>query len=172
MLKHSNLLNQMFIKNYKSFLEARLSDILKVKSTGGESDRIQKYIDMDFDFSKRLLKYVTLKRRVDKRKVQFTLNWNDNVSHDLKKRIKERTSFKSIEEFNDLFKSIIIKVFPSMVGKELISNGKYSLYSVEYNISIIIYFNINKYINKDYELTIKTVLPGKKGENIVNLIEV
>ena len=160
------------ILKFDKFLEARLSDILKVKSKGGISDEIQRQIDLDFDFTKNLTKYITLKQRVNKRKVQFTIKWNDRVSHDIKERIKDRTSFKSIEEFNDLFKYIINKIFPKMVGKELISTGKYSIYIKEYDISMIIYFDINKYINETYEIEVKTILTGRKGHKVNNLIEI
>ena len=76
------------ILKFDKFLEARLSDILKVKSKGGISDEIQRQIDLDFDFTKNLTKYITLKQRVNKRKVQFTIKWNDRASHNIKDRIK------------------------------------------------------------------------------------
>jgi hypothetical protein len=162
----------MIIKNFKLFLEARLSDVVKVKSIIDKTDNIQKYVDMDFDSNKNLIKYITLNNRIDKRKVQFKIKWNHNISHDFKKRINDRTSFKSIEEFNEFFKSSINKVFPSMVGKQLFNNGDYCLYSKEYDISVIISFDIQKYIKGDYELFVKTILPGKTGYNIVKIIEI
>ena len=80
-------------------------------------------MDTDFDFTKNLVKLITLNQRVGKNKIQFKIHWNHNISHDFEKRVKERTNFKSIKEFNDFFKSIINYVFPSMIGKELYEIG-------------------------------------------------
>lgn len=162
----------MFITKFKLFLEARLSDVARIKSIIDKTDNIQKYIDMEFDSNKNLIKYITLNNRINKRKVQFKIKWNHNISHDFNKRINDRTSFKSIEEFNEFFKYSINKVFPSMVGKELFKNGDYCLYSKEYDISIIIDFNMIKYIDGNYELFVKTILPGKTGYKIVKIIEI
>ena len=59
-----------------------------------------------------------------------------------------------------------------MVGKELISSGRYSLYSKEYNFSIIMDFSIDEYIDGIYDVNIVTILPGKKGNNIVRFINI
>lgn len=162
----------MIIKDFKLFLEARLSDVVKVKSIIDKTDNIQKYVDTDFDFTKNLVKLITLNQRVGKNKIQFKIHWNHNISHDFEKRVKERTNFKSIKEFNDFFKSIINYVFPSMIGKELYEIGDYCLYSKEYDISIIINFNINKYNKGDYKLFVKTILPGKTSYRVEKIIEI
>ena len=162
----------MIIKDFKLFLEARLSDVVKVKSIIDKTDNIQKYVDTEFDSSKNLIKFITLNKRVGKNKIQFKIKWNHKISHDFKKRVNDRTSFKSIGEFNEFFKSIINYVFPSMVGKELYEKGDYCLYSKEYDISVIISFDIKKYIKGDYELFTKTILPGKSDYNILKIIEI
>lgn len=165
----------MIITKFELFLEARLSDIVRLSSDDKDSDiyqHISKLKDSEFDFSKNLLKYITLRKRIDNKKVQFKIEWNDTSIHDLKIRIKDRTSFKSIEEFNSFFKSIMNQIFPKMVGKELFKTGNYSIYIKEYNFSIIISFNIADYIRNNYSILIKTILPGKKDNNILGLIEI
>jgi hypothetical protein len=58
-----------------------------------------------------------------------------------------------------------------MCGKELYKKGRYSIYLKEYNISIIVEFDLNKNMGKNYNISIITILPGKKGNNIVKFIE-
>jgi hypothetical protein len=59
-----------------------------------------------------------------------------------------------------------------MCGKELYETGRYSIYLKEYNISILVEFDLKKNMGKNYNLRIVTVLPGKKGSNIVRFIEI
>lgn len=162
----------MIIKNYKLFLEARLADLLKIKGEGDLAKELSKIKDAEFDISKKLVRFITLKKRVNNKKIQFEILWNDSAKHNLVKRIKERTSFNSVEEFNDYFKGEFNKLFPDMVGKELFITGKYSLYSTEYNFTIIIDFSIDEYIDGIYEVKIVTILPGKKGNDIIKFIDI
>ena len=162
----------MIITKFKLFLEARLSDLLTIKGDSDLSKELSKIKDSEFNMTKNLVKFITLKKRVNNKKIQFELSWNDTAKHDLVKRIKERTSFRSIEEFNQYFKSEFNTIFPDMVGKELHSSGRYSLYSYEYNFSIIIDFNIDEYSDGIYEVRIITILPGKKGNNIIRFIDI
>ena len=57
-------------------------------------------------------------------------------------------------------------------GKELYVTGKYSLYSTEYNFSIIVDFSLDEYIDGIYEVEVITILPGKKGNDIVRFIDI
>jgi hypothetical protein len=59
-----------------------------------------------------------------------------------------------------------------MVGKELYSTGRYSLYSKEYNFTIIMDFSIDEYIDGIYEVKIITILPGKKGNDVIRFIDI
>jgi hypothetical protein len=58
-----------------------------------------------------------------------------------------------------------------MCGKELYKKGRYSIYSKEYDISIIVEFDLNRNMAINYEISIITILPGKKGNNIIKFIE-
>lgn len=162
----------MIIKNYKSFLEARLSDVLNIKGDSDLATQIKNIKDEEFNINKNLVRYITLKKRVNNKKIQFEILWNDSAKHSLVKRIKERTSFKSVDEFNQYFKNEFNKIFPDMVGKELISTGRYSLYSNEFDFTIIMDFSIDEYIDGIYEARIITILPGKKGNDVVKFIEI
>ena len=162
------------IKNYKSFLEARLSDLVNLTSKNDNElfDKIQKFKDMEFDVEKKLVKFITLKKRVNNTKIRFSIDWNDSVSHDLIKRIVNRTSFKSVEEFNTFFIDIINKVFPDQIGKDIYNKGKYAIYHKDYNITIIIAFDIEKYMNEKYEIRVVNILPGRIAKNIINFIDI
>lgn len=160
------------IRKYQLFIEARLSDILKIKGDSDLANQLKNLKDEEFDINKNLVRYITLKKRVNNKKIQFEVLWNDSAKHNLVKRIQERTSFKSVEEFNQYFKNEFNKIFPDMVGKELLSNGKYSLYSNEFNFTIIMDFSIDEYIDGIYEVRIITILPGKKGNDVVKFIDI
>lgn len=162
----------MIIKKYQLFIEARLADVLNIKGESDLAKELSKIKNAEFDINKKLVRFITLKNRVNNKKLQFEIIWNDTAKHDLIKRIKERTSFGSVEEFNNYFKGEFNNIFPKMVGKELYTNGRYSLYSNEYNFTIIMDFNIDEYSDGIYEVRIITILPGKKGNDIVKFIDI
>jgi len=162
----------MILKKYKLFIEARLADLLNIKGDSDLAKEMQKIKDAEFNINKKLVRFITLKKRVNNKKIQFEIIWNDTAKHNLVKRIKERTSFNSIEDFNQYFKGEFNNIFPDMVGKELYSSGRYSLYSKEYNFTIIIDFSLDEYIDGIYELKIITILPGKKGNDIIKFINI
>ncbi len=162
----------MIITKFYLFCEARLADVLNIKGSGDLVKQMTDIKDAEFDLSKKLVKFITPKKRVNNKKIQFEINWNDSATHNLTKRIKERTSFGSVEDFNQYFKGEFNKIFPDMVGKEIYVSGRYSLYSKEYNFSIIMRFDIDEYADGIYEVDIITILPGKKGNNIVKFIDI
>ena len=162
----------MIITKFDLFCEARLADVLNIKGDGDLVKQMTDIKDAEFDLNKKLVKLITLKKRVNNKKIQFEINWNDSATHNLVKRIKERTSFGSVEDFNQYFKGEFNRIFPDMVGKEIYVSGRYSLYSKEYNFSMIINFNIDEYADGIYEVDIITILPGKKGNNIVKFIDI
>jgi len=162
----------VIITNFKLFCEARLSDIMNISGTSSLASNLKEIKDKEFDSSKKLVKFITLKKRVNNKKIQFEIFWNNTAEHNLTKRISERTSFKSVDEFNQYFKQEFNKLFPDGVGKLFPSTGQYSLYSTEYNLSIIMYFNIDEWTDNIYEGKIITVLPGKKGNNIIKMIDI
>jgi hypothetical protein len=162
----------MIFTKYKLFIEARLSDVLNIKGDGDLMKQMTKIKDAEFDVNKKLVRFITLKKRVNNKKIRFEIEWNDSATHNLVKRIQERTSFNSVEEFNQYFKDQFNKIFPDMVGKELLSSGRYSLYSSEYNFTIIMHFDIDEYSDGIYEVRIITILPGKKGNDVIKFIDI
>ena len=162
----------MIFTKFQLFIEARLSDVLNIKGDGDLVKQMTKIKDDEFDVNKKLVRFITLKKRVNNKKIRFEIEWNDSATHNLVKRIQERTSFNSVEEFNQYFKDQFNKIFPDMVGKELLSSGRYSLYSSEYNFTIIMHFDIDEYSDGIYEVRIITILPGKKGNDVIKFIDI
>ena len=162
----------MIFTKFQLFIEARLSDVLNIKGDGDLVKQMTKIKDTEFDVNKKLVRFITLKKRVNNKKIRFEIEWNDSATHNLVKRIQERTSFNSVEEFNQYFKDQFNKIFPDMVGKELLSSGRYSLYSSEYNFTIIMHFDIDEYSDGIYEVRIVTILPGKKGNDVIKFIDI
>jgi hypothetical protein len=61
--------------NFNKLLEVRLSDVLNIKSKedillASEIDQLK---NVSFDFEKNLVKFITLKKRVNNKKIQFKI---------------------------------------------------------------------------------------------------
>jgi hypothetical protein len=156
------------LTNFKDFLlEVRLSDISKLKGIEGDVfNKIETEIERDFRIERDLIKYHTLKKRSGKKKVRFAIEYYDFILHNIKKKIGERTSFKTVEEFNDLIERMLDYIFPDNVHK-LLTPGKYGAYFAENNIEIIFYFNINDYISENYKIKIITLLPKLDEKSLI-----
>ena len=143
--------------------EARLADMIKVlpkELTPPPSEPDAKLVIQH-----------TCKERFNNKKLRFKINWNNTAEHDLNKRIAERTSFQSIKHFNEIFKKFLDKIFPSMIGKEILVGGRYSFYFEEYNISIIVSIDVDRIMMDNVnEIFVITVLPGDVGINVVKTI--
>jgi len=140
----------MVIK-FKNFIleEVRLEDVLKSKN-----DYINSFVSNNFNSSAELSKFINLK--IDGVLNDFRLLYNNNKNHDLIKRIKERTSLKSTEEFNTLIKKGLKELFEY----NEIDKKSYALFYEEYNFVVIIELKIiDKYIK------IATILPGSSESN-------
>ena len=143
--------------------EARLADMIK----GLPKDLIPPPAEPDA----KLVTQHTCKQRFNNKKLRFKIKWNHTAEHDLNKRIAERTSFQSINHFNEIFKKFLDRIFPSMIGKEILVSGRYSFYFKEYNISIIISIDVDKIMMDNInEIFVITVLPGDVGINVVKTI--
>lgn len=157
----------MLIKKYNLFVEARLSDILNIKGESELAKQIAKIKEEEFDTLQELPNQINLDNESTLR-----INWYDTASHNLVQKIKERTTFASINHFVEYLQKKLTEVFPYMLGKELFKSGRYTIYLKEYNVSIIIGFDLNKNMGKSYYINIITILPGKKGNNIIRYIEI
>lgn len=153
--------------------EVRFSDVVKIKSTDSEvATNIHKMVTKAKDFTGKLSRYVPLKSSKPGRPEMIAIDYNDTVEHDLRKRISERTNFTSTDEFNFFFREFLNEIFPYEIGKKLHKSGKYSLYSVEHDFSVIVFFNIERWTRGIKELNLITILPGKTGLDVIDIIDI
>jgi len=153
--------------------EVRFSDVVKIKNTDSEvATNIHKMVTKAKDFTGKLLRYVPLKSSKPGRPEMIAIDYNDTVEHDLRKRISERTNFTSTDEFNFFFREFLNEIFPYEIGKKLHKSGKYSLYSVEHDFSVIVFFNIERWTRGIKELNLITILPGKTGLDVIDIIDI
>jgi hypothetical protein len=152
--------------------EARLSDLLRV--TGNKNDLhdyIEKEKSKEFEVDRELPTQLTLKKRYNNKKIKVYFNWYDTSKHDLKKRIKERTSFKTITEFTEVFKDAFNYILPDELGDGISENGRYAINLREYNITIIFQINLNYFDDQQIDVNIITLLPKSQidKKNIIQL---
>ena len=152
--------------------EARLSDLLRV--TGNKNDLhdyIEKEKSKEFEVDRELPTQLTLKKRYNNKKIKVYFNWYDTSKHDLKKRIKERTSFKTITEFAEVFKDAFNYILPDELGDGISENGRYAINLREYNITIIFQVNLNYFDDQQIDVNIITLLPKSQidKKNIIQL---
>ena len=91
------------MKHIQTF-EARLSDI---STFSGTNNNIKKHINKKFNEDTKLIDNIYLK----KYNKNIIIDWYHNKKHNLITRIKNRTSLKSITEFNELFDKKINLMF-------------------------------------------------------------
>lgn len=153
--------------------EVRFSDVVKIKNIDSDTaSNIHKMASKAKDFTGKLLRYVPLKSSKPRKPEMIAIDYNDTVEHDLRKRISERTNFTSTDEFNFFFREFLNEIFPYEIGKKLHKSGKYSLYSIEHDFSIIVYFNFERWTNGIKELNLITILPKRTGLGVVDIIDI
>jgi hypothetical protein len=97
------------IKNWKTFLEARLSDIANLKGFDSKTKSDWGF-DKDFDLSGNLVKIISTNKRIGGRKLQLRITYFDDTHHSIAERIRDRTNLKSVEEFNVILKETLNKL--------------------------------------------------------------
>ena len=161
------------MKYLKKFEEVRFSDVLKIKSQSDISDKIKDQMNKDFDDSKELIDSIILKNEFLLRKIKLRIKWNNTPNHNLIERIKERTNFKSIEEFNRYFEEKINKIIPKEIGKQISEKGRYSLYDKELNFSIIVDIDPQEFIRKNiFKIFVFTIIPLRRQGNVIKVLDI
>ncbi len=163
---------QIFLEREREREHARFSSLATFRGHSELADSMRDKQDTPFQDDRDFIKLITLSRRIGRRKAQFKAIWNHTAGHSLTKRIKERSSFQSISEFNEYFKQVVNMIFPDMLGKEIIANGKYAIYLKEYNFTIILGINFDKIQNGIYEIVVVTIAPGRSEQEVVKVIEI
>ena len=154
------------IKEYLE--EARFSDIISNVSGDDElRNRIEVERGKEFTIDRELPTQTTLKKRYKKNKLKVYFKWNDTATHSIKQRIGDRSNFKSITEFVNVFNDAFNKLLPDYIGYYINTNDRYGIYLQEYNITIIFQIRLNGVqhgINKELFVDVITILPGNSAD--------
>jgi hypothetical protein len=165
------------IHRYEIFLEKerehpRFSSLTSIRGYSDLAKELKGRQDSPFDDDRDFIKLVTLSKRIGGKKAQFKITWHNTAAHGLVKRVKERSSFQSISEFNEFFKEVVNRILPDMLGKEIIANGKYAVYVKEYNFTLILGINFDNISKGIYEMAVVTIAPGRSEQDVVKIIEI
>ena len=93
------------ITNFKKFFEAKIRDLINFDS--GSDSLFRDYTNKTFKNDTQLISKIFLKKNS---KFIF-IKWNNNIHHDMIQKIKDRTTFINISEFNEFFKELMINLF-------------------------------------------------------------
>jgi hypothetical protein len=136
----------MKILTFKLF-EAKLADVLKTNV-----DKFKEYTNREFKYGE-LKKYIMLNNNKVK-----NIRYYDNEKHKLISRIKERTNFDSVDEFNKILDKALNKVLNNKrLFNKLRKPGDYNLYLEDYNLSIIFFYSHTEYFENN-TIVIKTIV--------------
>lgn len=148
------------ITKFKLFLEAKLGNLAKIIGNNKDIDDI---LSKDFDDDK-LIDNVIL----PKYNKTIHINWNDSNKHNIKKKIKNRSDFLTISEFNDVLKNVLLDLFNDF---DLLEPDieQYDLFLTETKIHIITIIKYEQLFNDNSNIFIITILPQlpKKVDKII-----
>jgi hypothetical protein len=142
------------ITKFKIF-EAKMRDLLNISHKSDAS------INRDFEYDTDLISSVYLEN-FDK---TIHLSWNHvEKDHDMYLKVKDRTSYNSISEFNEEFQKIINDLFDNYFYK--ITNKKifYDLYLTESDFHILTIIKYDNLFEDCAEIKIVTILPNPPAE--------
>ena len=146
------------IKNWETFLEARLRDLANLK--GFDSETKSRWgFDKEFNLEGKLVKIITTNKRISGKKLQFRVTYYNDTHHSIVDRIQKRTNLNDVEEFNSILKDTLNKLVEEK--ENFIFDRKYAVYLKEYNFVII--FTLDYELK---ELNIYTILPGSGVNNV------
>lgn len=139
----------MFKRRFKYILEfARFSDILITNN-----NEFGKLANTSFKSDTRLIYSV----KITSLNKEIFIKWNHSPNHSMIDRIKNRTSFKSISEFNE-FISKVINILIEKYSSEIDKDDRYSLYFPNRNFYLLIDINPDSLYKKYTLLFIPTLL--------------
>lgn len=151
----------MFTKFISFLYESRFQDIFK-----SNDDYFNKFINTKFVDDDKLIQYINLEKFGNK---IIGIEYNNYDGHLIKDKIKNRTNFKSISEFNTFLEEILNKLFNNFeeIDEKV---HKYNIYSINYNISLIFYINYENLFDINTRLKLLTIINGYNS-NVQKIIK-
>ena len=157
------------IKYFKIFLEkARFSDVVIYN---GEDEEVNKYLSETFIPDTTLIEYIKLDDVIFGDKI-IKIEWNHKTTHDIIKRIENRTNVKNIKEFNELLYFAINDIFNIHFDDITKKHKKYNIYLKNRNISIITIINYDNLFDINTIIYIKTIINSFIDNDIDTVIEI
>ncbi len=141
---------------------AKFRDI--AKNNSGDEE-ISKLLNLKFKNDVTLLSSVTIER-LNK---TIELVWHNTKRHPIIKKIENRTSFKSVSEFNNVVEYGLNQVFPKEIYKGIRESGTYALHFNENRFYLIISINFRHLFDDDADIYIVTVIQNTKEEDIIEI---
>ena len=138
------------ITDFKIY-EAKIRDCIeKTKKSKYESNPdiesyINKNVNRKFEDDSPLLYNVYL----EDYDINLKFEYYDTPAHSIKEKIKDRTSLKSVSEFNDVFEKTIKTIIPDKLGigiDKIDNKGCYALYLIENKFFFLIDIDPNSLI--------------------------
>lgn len=141
------------IKKFFVFKEAKLSDVFI-----SDDEILKKYQNKNFERDEELVQHVIL----DKYDYKIIhIEWNNYSGHDIiNDKIKKRTNFESVSEFNEYFTNIINDLFNNHFDEIIKESKKYNIYLINKNISFVTVVDYDNLFENDTTITIKTIVNG------------
>jgi hypothetical protein len=113
-----------------------------------------------FKYDTTLISSVNLKKMPGK--VIF-IKWNEKGDHSIKDRVRTRTSFRSISEFNSFMEKTINEIFPDKINKEISESARYFIKFTSNNFCLLIDINYdtgpNNIFNKYTIIHVASLIP-------------
>ena len=99
------------------------------------------------------------------------MKWHNTYYHSIIDRIKNRTSFNSISNFNEVIEYGFKQVFPDEIGNTITEGGRYALHFNNHNFYLIISLNYNNLFEEDAEIFIITLSSITSEKDIIEIYD-
>jgi len=120
--------------------KVRQISTIKTKNDSDLSKELKRKISDSFIEDCPFVKKITYNDKI------INIKWNDTEYHNLISRLKNRTSFTSVGEFNDVFIKTIESIIPKELGKKINKTNIYDLYLKYNNITIVVKINYPEFL--------------------------
>ena len=139
---------------------AKFRDVADTKNK-----KILKKINKSFKEDGRLIFDVFLENSNN----HIIIRWNNTESHSMIERIKERTTFKSISEFNSFIKNSFVDLFKNHFY-EMDKTERYGIHFIENNFYLLVDINYDNLFSQYHHFFIPTItLSSPKVYKIIEL---
>lgn len=142
-----------------SIFESRFSDLATITRIGNTTEDDEFYKTARSNVDNSFIKDESLIEKVychNPRKV-VRIKWNSSTTHNIVQKIKERTTHRSVSEFNDIFQQVIESIIPSEIGNQIDRSGTYALYLNEHHYYILIEIDYNRIFDTSPMIFVVTI---------------